>query len=979
MGKRKRVIEQVVDSTPVMAKKPGIEEHLQEPMFLTAIAGFIVTLLMFYKGMGFMIDNAPILLGVLLLASLYFLNAHLKAKTKNNLLYGIPVLLFTTLWFSIMLTRNLQVGLGRDYLIFTTISGVFLFFYALASHRIIKLSSAFMLALFFSTLLTHFIPAMDIYLAEIDPHWHYKWAQLVAKDGHLPDYDNLTYPMKGGIKYYGKGIPGNFAFGLEDYYNATSNTYSAGLDLSRNGFFAALFMGSMYTALKPMGFSIEDSAMLYPLVIGAFAIIVFYLLLRYMFEDFKPYNEFAAFIGAFMLFMSPIFATKAAAGNCEDDIMGMFLLLASLMFLILAFRRRSLINSIIGGFSLLALRIAWGGYNYEILVMGLSMGLYAITSFLKNEYCVRMPPYALLMYSMSQMYVLFLHRQGGGMDVPTIGMGFVTLSFFGSIVLSVILEFIRVDKYGQLAFPEEGFFSKIDGIIEKNIKPIGLAAIFFSLAAFIFIGPSSVINELIGSVTVARVDDVVGKTIAEQNPMAYDFWGFLSDGYLRYGVALIYGMCMIPLLIYLAYEKNSFGSAFVLSWSIPMMWGVYNKSQLLFNSSAPIAALGATVGLYAVSEKKELNSLRIISVILIILVPLLYLPFLGGSSYSKFVGFRTLYVVMTEEMYFWNPSLEWLSNHTQPTEAVITWWDYGHWITSISHRPVLIDNLQVDGYEIQDVAQFFMLKRDQEDSMNTIRAYNNRYKEMGMNLSHVAIDWTMIGKGSALHFIATGVIENKTEGSGMNFATCIFLETQSSQQKVITDKDGKPVLARQLIFGCQWPIAGISFEIVGEEINSIKAIVADSSGNTYFIPWETWVKDNHDSILGVQPLSDILVLGLQRPDILGDTNAKWRDNNSVLYSAQTYQLIYVPGEFNDYMMTRLYLGDHVDDVPAPECLSEANKKKVVCANYLNSGLFTGNISSFKPKYFKLVGDFSGSYVRVYEIGYEGFGNETKSS
>jgi len=357
---------------------------------------------------------------------------------------------------------------------------------------------------------------------------------------------------------------------------------------------------------------------------------------------------------------------------------------------------------------------------------------------------------------------------------------------------------------------------------------------------------------------------------------------------------------------------------------------------------------------------------------MILLIPVLYMPFIvgtGGSLYPKFVGIRTLYVTMTEEMYFWRPALDWFSDNTQPNEAVITWWDYGHWLTAISHRPVLIDNLQADPYEIQDVARFFLLKRDQEDAMNTIRAYNKRYNENGMNLTHAVIDWTMIGKGSALHFIATGVIENKTEGSGMNMVSCQFLEKQSGQQQIRTDKDGKPTLARQLVFGCPWPIAGIVFEVVGDELGGIKVIMPDSSGNPYLIPWETWVKNNPASILGVQPLSDILMLGMQRPDVLGNSNMNWRDNNSVLHSSQTYNLIYVPDEFNDYMMTRLYLGDHVDDVPAPECLNEENKKKVYCVNYVNAGLFTGNVTAFKPRYFHLVGDFSGGYVRIYEINY----------
>ncbi|MDD5111868.1 MAG: STT3 domain-containing protein [Candidatus Altiarchaeota archaeon] len=966
MSRRKKTVDTEISDTTSEEKKLSLQEHLSEPMFLVSLAGLAVSVMMFA---GFMVEYGPIMMCLLLLASLYFLNLHLKAKTRNTLLYAIPVFLAVATLFSYQITNS---GYTRDYTIFTLVCGLFLFFYALASHNLMKLSTAFVLAIFLSTLVTHFLPALDIYLAEIDPHWHYKWAQLIVKDGKIPEYDYLTYPMKGGIKYYGKDVPGGMTFGLENYYNATSNTYPGGLNMGTQRFMAALFMGSTALVLAPLGFTVEDTAMLYPLVAGAFTLVAFYLLLRNMFADMRPYNEVCAALGTFMLFLSPVFATKAAAGNCEDDMLGMFFVVTTFLFFVLAFRRRSMVYTVAGGISMLLLALSWGGYAYVILVMGVSMGLYAVTSYLKNEYCVRLPPHALIMYAFGVLYPLVLHGQVGGIPIPSF-TDYIQMTFFGSIALSIALEFLRVRSHGKIHPEDAGFFGKLQSLIEDNIKMLGYAAIIIFIAAILVSGPDKIIGKFIGSITGAKVDDVVGKTIAEQNPLAGDIGGFLNESYYRFGIAILYGICMIPILLYLAFDKNSFGASFVLAWSIPMMWGIFNKSQLLFTSSVPIASLGATIGLFAALNKKDLNGFRIVSVILILLVPLIYLPFAAGSMYSKFAGVRTLYVTMTQEMYSWRPALDYLTNNTAPTEAVITWWDYGHWITAISHRPVLIDNLQADPYEIQDVARFFMLKRGQEDAMDTIRAYNKRYNEMGMNLSHVAIDWTMIGKGSALHFIATGVIENKTEGSFMNYMTCTFLESQSSRQTITTDKNGKTAFARQLVFGCPWPIAGLIFEVVGEDITGVKAVIVDSAGNMYTVPWETWVKDNPASILGVQPLSDILMLAMQRPDILGNTAVSWKDQDGIIHSSETYQLIYVPGEFNDYMMTRLYLGDHVDDVPSPQCLLEENKDKVGCANYLNSGLFTGNISSFKPKYFNLAGDFSGGYVRVYNINYSASG------
>jgi len=315
---------------------------------------------------------------------------------------------------------------------------------------------------------------------------------------------------------------------------------------------------------------------------------------------------------------------------------------------------------------------------------------------------------------------------------------------------------------------------------------------------------------------------------------------------------------------------------------------------------------------------------------------------MGDWNYNNFKGWVPHNMGVSGDRFYWEPSLVWMRENTPESTSFLTWWDYGHWITSVSKRHVLIDNLQADSYQIQDVARFFVNKTTEEEAYETVKAYQDVYAQRGVDLRYVVIDFTMIGKGSALHFIATGDLESCGEGSFRNYAQCQFIPQASDRSpRIVPKADGTLSYQRNLVFGCQGYIPGVRFTLTDDQITGIDVIL-DNIGST--VPWETWVKDNDASLLGVQSLNDILALAIQSPD------------SGIISTFRT--LVYVPGEFQDYMMTRLYLGDHLEE-------------------YKALGLYNREIEPLK--HFKLLDEFEGNlggsqgdkstfgYVRVYEI------------
>ena len=113
------------------------------------------------------------------------------------------------------------------------------------------------------------------------------------------------------------------------------------------------------------------------------------------------------------------------------------------------------------------------------------------------------------------------------------------------------------------------------------------------------------------------------------------------------------------------------------------------------------------------------------------------------------------------------------------------------------------------------------------------------------------------------------------------------------------------------------------------------------------IPWKTWSEQTGASILGVQPLNAILGNALNYPDKYADFDIY----NTLVYVSKDGEY-----DMNKVMMTKLYLGDYLDD-------------------YRAAGLASGSIE--KSKYFTLVDGFLGDrqdnsyygFVELYKVNY----------
>jgi dolichyl-diphosphooligosaccharide--protein glycosyltransferase len=70
----------------------------------------------------------------------------------------------------------------------------------------------------------------------------------------------------------------------------------------------------------------------------------------------------------------------------------------------------------------------------------------------------------------------------------------------------------------------------------------------------------------------------------------------------------------------------------------------------------------------------------------------------------------TVYAIVTDD---WKDSLEWIKENTSEDSAIVAWWDYGYWITTLSERKTLADNATIDSKKISEIAKTFLSPPDE--------------------------------------------------------------------------------------------------------------------------------------------------------------------------------------------------------------------------------------------------------------------------
>ena len=325
--------------------------------------------------------------------------------------------------------------------------------------------------------------------------------------------------------------------------------------------------------------------------------------------------------------------------------------------------------------------------------------------------------------------------------------------FMGGFVLSFLIAYARYPGHGWLHDPkwQAGIYCFLLGfIISIPILPLTLSPKEFTIIT-IAIGVVPLLLIVLGSIIRRRAVyfGVLGALVAiacavvyREAPWVYEFivyqlrgtfWGFgttiqeampltLSAVLVVYGFVFFMGWAGIVYAL-----KYKVDLPFVI-WSIVITLATIGQRRWGYYSAVTTCLLAAFLLVYLGRYLEETWRSWILGVTVVALL----LTVLPGA-----IGMFGEQPLMTKD---WEDALHWVRDNTpppfsdsnvyyelktdeKPSYAVISWWDYGHWIIRDARRVPMSSPTQQE----TRMAYMFFIAQSEEEADRAIEGYNVRY------------------------------------------------------------------------------------------------------------------------------------------------------------------------------------------------------------------------------------------------------------
>jgi len=537
-----------------------------------------------------------------------------------------------------------------------------------------------------------------LHLSEFDPYYQYSLTNYMVKNGLLSPYWPTQWVDH--QRWYPDGI-------------------NMGQSLVSLPMTAALF----YDIVTALGVNIDlmSFCVIVPAVMGTLAVLVIYFLGKDI--GGKAVGMFAALF----LALSPSVIQRTSLGFFDTEVVGLVSLLAFSFLFLRAIEEERPINSVIkysigSAAALTYFILGWGAAYY---IIGLTV-LFVFVLLLLKRYTRRL----FLVFSLTFGLALLV-----SINVPDISTAYLTsyavLPVAGMFVLLCLSEIIH-----NLTSAKE----KVLFVI------VFLSTLGGSFAALWTLGYMSTIAGKFLTVLdpFIRSANPLVESVAEHRISA---WGSV---YYDLGIVIVF---FIVGIFFVSRNLNN-RNLFVLLFGLTSLYFASSMVRLLV-ILAPAFSLLAGVGIVGllkpfvtllreppkISVKKrfglehvgkEYSGFAVIMIFLILMTNVAIAPQSGGvpgvyrQAYTPVtITSGSLAIQPSEPVSEWLNMLQYLNNLQDSHTVVVSWWDYGYWLSIVGNVTSLADNATINSTQIENVGFSFMT--NESNSIKMLKQYNAKY------------------------------------------------------------------------------------------------------------------------------------------------------------------------------------------------------------------------------------------------------------
>ncbi len=455
----------------------------------------------------------------------------------------------------------------------------------------------------------------------------------------------------------------------------------------------------LYKILNFIGLpiSLYDVCFYFPAFMGGITVLVIYYLGK------EVLNRGTGLIAAFFLAFNPGFLQRTTAGFFDNETIGVFATLATFLFFLKAARTGKFSYSVLGGVFLGYLSLSWGGYQFIFLLLP----LISIILVLTNKYN-------------ENLLIAYAGVQGTGLLIFSLFISFNYGELFSSLELGGIFLFTIILIIFHIIYTKRSEYSSFYYYLINIIKWLIIPGILI-FAIIIWVVPellpfkfSSRFWTILNPLAREQVAHVA--SVAEQMPSSWSVFYYNT----------LIPLVLVPLGIYFCFKRLNVADIFLIAFIILMFYftGSMIRIILIF---APASALVGAYGLVSILKifgsflgerkvgvsrmrrrqiKGTLGSSEVVAVYLVVgflcVAQIVHATDIAVNqmSYAQMAPAGVLHE--------WEESLTWIRENLEGTDVVVSWWDYGYWLTPVGNVTTVNDNATFNRFRMGAVGMALM-------------------------------------------------------------------------------------------------------------------------------------------------------------------------------------------------------------------------------------------------------------------------------
>jgi dolichyl-diphosphooligosaccharide--protein glycosyltransferase len=443
--------------------------------------------------------------------------------------------------------------------------------------------------------------------------------------------------------------------------------------------------------------SLYDICFYFPAFMGGLSVLAAYLVGK------EALDRKCGLIAAFFMAFNTGFMQRTTAGFFDNETIGVFATLMTLYFFLRTIRTGRVVDSVLGGFFLGYLTLSWGGYYFVFYILPLIVGILILTKKYNTN-----------------VLIAYTGVIGTALLIFSLYFGFNYNDLFSSLNVGGIFIFLILLVLYHLIYSKREEYPRFyNGLI--NILKWGLIPVIIVAAVLLWIDP-----EIIPFGFGNRILSILSPFIRENLSLTASVAEHMPSAWSVFYYNTLIPLIVIPLGLFFLFRRSNAADILLIVFMLTLFYftGSMIRIILLF---APAASLVGAYGLSSIlkifgsfyserssgvsrKRRKQLKRMvgkpEIAAVYFIIgfmcLAQVMHASEIGtGSLSSSQISPGGYY-------HDWEQSLTWMRTNLPGDTVVVSWWDYGYWLTPIGNMTTVNDNATVNSTRIGMTGMAFM-------------------------------------------------------------------------------------------------------------------------------------------------------------------------------------------------------------------------------------------------------------------------------